>query len=108
MAIPRTLRAFNDRNFRLLWPANFIASTSRGLLLTLLAWYVLEETGSPWYVALVGFSWIFPMFALGLVGGILADSSVRKSVLVGTQAAGLAVAAVMTAMLTTGEVAPEI
>ena len=102
MAIPRTLRAFNDRNFRLLWPANFIASTSRGLLLTLLAWYVLEETGSPWYVALVGFSWIFPMFALGLVGGILADSSVRKSVLVGTQAAGLAAAAVMTAMLTTG------
>ena len=99
MAFPRTFRAFNDRNYRLLWPANFVASASRGLLLTLLAWYVLEETGSPWYVALVGFSWISPMFALGLVGGILADSSVRKGVLVGTQTAGLVAAVIMTALL---------
>ena len=102
MTFPRTLRAFNDRNYRLLWQANFVASTSRGLLLTLLAWYVLEETGSPWYVALVGFSWIFPMFALGLVGGILADSSVRKSVLVGTQTAGLAAVITMTSLLASG------
>ena len=101
MALARPLRAFNDSNYRLLWPANFIVATSRGLLLTILAWYVLIETDSPWFVALVGFSWISPMLVLGLIGGVLADSSARKRVLVGTQTSGLVAVIVMTVLLAT-------
>ncbi|MDP7579710.1 MAG: MFS transporter [SAR202 cluster bacterium] len=102
MTMPRTFQAFTDRNYRLLWSANFIATSSRGLLLTLLGWYVLEETGSPWFVGLVGFCWIFPWFPLGLVGGVLADSSVRKGLLITTQTTGLASVTIIVVLLATG------
>ena len=99
MVLPQIFLAFNNSNYRVLWSANFIWSTARSLLLTILSWYVLMETGSPWFVGLVGFSWIAPMFMLGLIGGVLADTSARKRVLVGTQAAGLVAVTLMTVLL---------
>ena len=53
--LSRTFGALKDRNFRLLWPASILASASRFMEATLLAWLVLEMTDSPWQVALVGF-----------------------------------------------------
>ena len=99
MTLPQIFRAFDDSNYRLLWLGNFIAATARGLLLTILSWYVLMETDSPWFVGLVGFSWMAPMFVLGLIGGVLADTSARKKVLVGTQTAGLVAVTLMTVLL---------
>ena len=93
--MPQIFRAFNDSNYRLLWLGNFIAATARVLLLTILSWYVLMETDSPWFVGLVGFSWMAPMFVLGLIGGVLADTSARKKVLVATQTAALVAVIVM-------------
>ena len=98
MTLPQIFRAFNDSNYRLLWLGNFIAATARVLLLTILSWYVLMETDSPWFVGLVGFSWMAPMFVLGLIGGVLADTSARKKVLVATQTAALVAVIVMTVL----------
>ncbi len=88
--LPRTFWAFRSRSYRFLWPANFIAYTSRWMQLTLLGWFVLVETDSPWLVGLVGFFGMIPMFFLGIVGGVLADAVDRRRLLLITQAASFA------------------
>ena len=54
--------------------------------MTLLGWFVLVETDSPWLVGLVGFFGMIPLFVLGIVGGVLADSVDRRRLLLATQA----------------------
>ena len=100
--LPRTFRAFQDRNYQLLWPANLLSYMSRWMQMTLLSWLVLVLTDSPWRVALVGFFGMAPMLILGLVGGLLADRLNRKRLLVSTQAAGLTASLVMLTLLGLG------
>lgn len=76
---------YQNKNYRILWTANVAAYISRAMQMTLLAWFVLVTTNSAWLVGLVGFFTSFPMFLLGLAGGILADSSDRKKILLTTQ-----------------------
>ena len=57
--------------------------------MTLLGWFVLVETDSPWLVGLVGFFGMIPMFVLGVLGGVLADAVDRRRLLLTTQAAAL-------------------
>ena len=102
VGFPQTFRAFKDRNYRTLWPANVLTYTSRWSQMTLLSWFVLERTDSPWLVALVGFFGMAPMLLLGLVGGVLADSWNRHSLLKATQAASFIAALVMTVVLISG------
>jgi MFS family permease len=64
----------------------------------LLGWFVLELTDSALSVALVGFFIAAPLFILGPIGGLLADSAHRRTILRGTQAAN-AVAIVGTTVL---------
>ena len=87
--LPRTFWAFRNRSYRFLWPANFIAYASRWMQMTLLGWFVLVETDSPWLVGLVGFFGMIPMFVLGVLGGVLADAVDRRRLLLTTQAAAL-------------------
>ena len=98
----RTLHAFENRSYRLLWPANFFSYTCRWTQLVLLSWLVLELTDSPWLVALVGFVHWTPVLVLGMVGGVLADRLDRRRLLVATQSANLVAAVAMTVLLVTG------
>ncbi len=70
--------------------------------LTLLSWFVLETTDSPWLVSLVGFFSMIPMFLLGMLGGVLADTADRRQLLIATHAASLASVLVMTTLLLAG------
>ncbi len=70
--------------------------------MTFLAWLILEETGSPFYVALVGFFGMFPLLAFGAFGGVLADRMNRHTLLLGTQILNLAAGALVTILLVTG------
>ena len=102
VALPHTLRAFQDRNYRLLWSANTLVSTCRWMQLAILTWLVLKLTDSPFLVALVWFSTFSPMFILGLVGGYIADSADSRRVILSTQVAGMFAALVMTVLLWKG------
>jgi MFS family permease len=102
LAQHRTLRAFHNPDYRLLWPANLLSYTSRWMQMTILGWLVLQLTDSPWHVALVGFFGMAPMLVLGLVGGLLADTANRKTVILSTQVAGLGASTAMLALLITG------
>ncbi len=67
--------------------------------MTFLAWMILESTGSPFYVALVGFFGMFPLLAFGAFGGVLADRMNRHKLLLSTQILNLVAALFMTALL---------
>ena len=69
--------------------------------ITLLSWLVVEATGSPWHVALVGFFAMVPTLFLGLFGGVLADRVDRRLVLLCTQSADLVATVALTILLLT-------
>ena len=100
--LPRTFQAFKNVNYRLLWPANLLGYSSRWMQMTLLAWFVLEATDSPWRVALVGFFGAAPLLALGTLGGALADRTDRLLVIRATQAANLLATVAMSVVLFAG------
>ncbi len=100
--LPPTFRAFGDRNFRILWPASFLAFNSRWMQMTVLAWFVLQLTGSPLLVALVGFFASLPTLSIGILGGLMADALSRRKIIMATQAAGFTASLAMTILLLTG------
>ena len=67
--------------------------------MTFLAWVILDSTGSPFYVALVGFFGMFPLLAFGAFGGVLADRVNRHKLLLSTQILNLVAGLFMTALL---------
>ena len=97
----RTFHAFQDPNYRFLWPANVSTNVSRFVQTTVMAWFVLDLTDSPLLVALVGFSMAAPMLLFGLTGGVLADTLNRRVLLLSSQAASLGISLVMLGLLVT-------
>lgn len=94
-------RAFASKSYRFFWTANFLAYTSRWMQMTILAWLVLELTDSPWLVSLIGFFLWIPMLLLGIMGGLLADSMNRRTLLRTVQAIASVTSLGITALLFT-------
>ena len=98
-------QSFQERGYGRLWLATLSTQVARWMQITLLSWMVVEATGSPWQVALVGFFAMLPTLILGLVGGMLADRADRRLVLLCTQSADLVATVVMTVLLFSDSVA---
>ena len=96
------LRAFSNRSYWYLWPANFLVYISRWMQMTLLVWFVLEITESPFYVALVGFFGMAPLLLFGAFGGVLADRLNKLKLLLTTQVINLLASVGMIALLRSG------
>ncbi|MCI0438167.1 MAG: MFS transporter [Chloroflexi bacterium] len=95
----RTLHAFQNHSYRLLWPANFFSYISRWMQMTFLTLLVLELTDSPFLVASVGFFGMIPMLLIGVFGGVMADKVNRKKLLIATQTSSLIVTGIMAGLL---------
>ena len=67
--------------------------------MTLLVWVVLDITGSPFRVALVGFFGMAPLLLFGAVGGVLVDCVDRRRLLIAMQVLNLTAGLVMVALL---------
>jgi predicted MFS family arabinose efflux permease len=83
--LKRVFKAFEYRDFRLLW---FGACTSSiGTWMQTLAqnWLVLELTNSPFLLGLDSFLGQIPIFLLSLIGGVAADRVDRRKLLVVSQ-----------------------
>ena len=102
LRVLHTFDAFHNPVYRRLWLAYLLVNISRWMQMTLLAWLVLELTGSPLLVALVGFFGMGPMLLLGVIGGVLADRVDRRRLLLASQSASLISALVMTIVLFVG------
>ena len=86
----------------MLWPANFFAYISRWMQITLLSWFVLELTDSPFFVALVGFFAMVPLLLFGVFGGVLADRVDRHRLLMFSHVSNFALSLAMIALLLSG------
>ena len=94
-----TFHAFQNRNYRRLWLGGVFSAVSRIMSLTLLIWFVLEQTDSPFLVALVGFFAFAPTLLLGAFGGLLADRVDRRRLLITTASVSLTITVAMTIIL---------
>jgi len=95
----RTFQAFRYREFRLLWAGAFTSTTGSWMQLVAQSWLVLELTKSPFYLGLTGFLGQLPHILFSLLGGALADRIERRRLLLYSQYAQMATAAILTILV---------
>jgi MFS family permease len=104
MPVPRALRAFRHRDFRLFWSAQLVSLCGTWMQSLAQAWLVLELTGSAMRLGIVSALQFGPFLVLALVAGAVVDRVPRRRLLLGTQAALLVQASVLAALAWSGHV----
>jgi predicted MFS family arabinose efflux permease len=101
-ALPETLDVLRRRNFRLLFAGQTISVLGDRMVAVALAFAVLQIGGSPSAVGLVLAAKVLPSAATALVGGVLADRTSRRTVIVGADLVRVASQGTMAALLISG------
>lgn len=96
------LDALRDPRFRLLWLTGLAASTARWMDIVVLGWLALSLTDSPLLVGFAAFCRAAPMMALGPFAGVLADRFPRGRLMMGVQAANIALLLALAALFAAG------
>ena len=92
---------FGHYSYRHLWGSNLTSNMSQMMQMTLLVWFVLEQTDSPFLVSLVGTFSFAPTLFLGVFGGVLSDRIDRRRLLIGTQCVNLLATLIFAILLNT-------
>lgn len=92
---------FGHYSYRRLWGSNLTSNMSQMMQMTLLVWFVLEQTDSPFLVSLVGTFSFAPTLFLGVFGGVLSDRIDRRRLLIGTQCVNLLATLIFAILLNT-------
>lgn len=99
-----TFSSLSVRNFRLFLMAHSISMTGLWVQRIAQDWLVLTLTHDPFAVGLVTAVQCLPTLLFGFWGGVISDVLPKRSVLLGTQAAMCALAAVLAVLTLTGDV----
>lgn len=78
----KTLRSFNHRNYRILYPANAVSNIGTWAQRVAQDWLVLELTGSSIYLGIVTGLQFAPALLFSMQGGKLADRFNKRLVLI--------------------------
>ncbi|HLJ35091.1 MAG TPA: MFS transporter [Ktedonobacteraceae bacterium] len=95
--------ALRERNFRLYWLGQAVSNTGNWMQIVALSWFVLQLTGNPITIGLLGLAQSLPVFALSLVGGMLADHFPRLQLLIVTQSSAMLLAFILAFLAATGK-----
>ena len=87
-----TFRALQHRNFRLFLAGQLVSLIGTWMQNVAQSWLIYRLTGSPLLLGLTSFAGQAPVFFLAAVGGAVADRRPRRSVLLATQTASMALA----------------
>jgi predicted MFS family arabinose efflux permease len=99
------LAPFRIRNFRLVWPANLIASWAFEMEILILGWYVMVETGSVLLLALFGsLQWAGSL--LSPIFGVGGDRLGHRNLLCAMRVFYVVQAAALMALAFTGSLSP--
>src|ERR1035441_2454365 len=102
-------RALRHRNFQLFFSGQLISLIGTWMQTVAQSWLVYRLTGSGLKLGAVGFASQIPVFLFAPLGGIVADRSNRKHVVIGTQVASMLLALVLAALTLTNRITvPEI
>jgi predicted MFS family arabinose efflux permease len=100
----RVFKAFQYRDFRLLWFGACTSTTGTWMQIVAQSWLVLQISGSARLLGLDAFLGNIPIFMFSLVGGVVADRVSRRHLLLASQWVQLTTAFTLTALLALGVV----
>ncbi|MEP6538086.1 MAG: MFS transporter [Bryobacteraceae bacterium] len=81
----RVFKAFQYREFRLLWIGACTSSIGTWMQTVAQSWLVLQISNSPFLLGLDSFLGQIPIFLFSLLGGVIADRFDRRKLLIGSQ-----------------------
>lgn len=106
MNLPRALRAFRHRSFRIFFLGQGISQFGTWLQLIATSWLIYRLTGSAFYLGLAGFALQVPFLVLAPLAGVWVDRLSKREVLRITNAVALAQSLAMLALVASGQIQP--
>jgi MFS family permease len=97
-----TFRSLRYRDYRLLWIGTLFDSSGQWIQNTTVPWLVYNLTGSPFLLGAINASRALPLLVLGPLGGVIADRSDRKWLMLWTQVMLFVTALTMSIIIVTG------
>jgi MFS family permease len=97
--IRRVFKAFQYRDFRLMWIGACTSSIGTWMQIAAQSWLVLKLSNSPFLLGLDAFLGGIPIFLFSLVGGVVADRIERRKVLLISQCIQMSAAFILTALI---------
>jgi len=99
----RTFRSLGcHRNYRIFFAGQVVSLAGTWMQNVALAWLVLELSGSPLAVGALAFWRFVPFTVFSLVAGVVADRLETRRLVMGTQAAAMAVSVALAVVTLTG------
>lgn len=95
----RVFKAFQYREFRLLWFGACTSSIGTWMQIVAQSWLVLSISGSAFLLGLDGFLGQIPILLFSLIGGVIADRIDRRRVLLGSQYVQMTCAFLLTLLI---------
>lgn len=106
MNLPRTLRAFRHRSFRIFFLGQGVSQFGTWLQLIATSWLVYRLTGSTLWLGLAGFALQIPFLVLAPMAGVWVDRLSKRTVLRTTNSVALAQSLAMLALVASGQIQP--
>jgi MFS family permease len=101
-----TFRSLRHRNYRLYFYGQIVSFTGSWMQSAALMWLMFDRTGDPRWPSWLLVAQVGPTILLGTLGGGLADRYPKRQIIIITQAAFLANAIALTALVAFGVAAP--
>src|ERR1700690_4269111 len=102
--IARVFKAFQYRDFRLMWIGACTSSIGTWMQIVAQGWLIYRLSHSAFLLALDQFLGGIPIFLFSLIGGVVADRVERRRVLLGSQYVQMASAGLLTVLVIMGRV----
>ncbi len=99
--IRRVFKAFQYRDFRLMWFGACTSSVGTWMQIVAQGWLIYRLSHSAFLLALDQFLAGIPIFLFSLIGGVVADRVERRKILLGSQYVQMATAAILTVLVGT-------
>src|SRR5213596_1826371 len=87
MPFPEALRALNHRDFRFFWGGQLVSLIGTWMQSVAQSWLVLELSGSPLKLGLIGTFQFAPVLVFSVIGGAIADRLPKRRLIIVTQTA---------------------
>jgi predicted MFS family arabinose efflux permease len=102
--IRRVFKAFEYRDFRLMWFGACTSSIGTWMQIVAQGWLIYRLSHSAFLLAFDQFLAGIPIFLFSLIGGVIADRVERRKILLGSQYVQMASAGILTILVATGVV----
>jgi predicted MFS family arabinose efflux permease len=100
--IRRVFKAFQYRDFRLMWFGACTSSIGTWMQIVAQGWLIYRLSHSAFLLAMDQFLAGIPIFLFSLIGGVVADRVERRKILLGSQYVQMATAGTLTVLVATG------